>query len=237
MSFDYTAIIIEPRRHKALQYVLENALHVLADNWKIVLFHGLFNKEYCEAIAGELGNNRIQLIQLYVVNLNQKTYSELLATKSVVYDFINTEYFLVFQTDSLMFKRNTELFTEILDGEYDWVGSPWMVCNYPPTRERDFIGNGGFSLRKTSKMLEIIEKHDWRAVQNTEFEWLEDLFFTKKYSDVSLKKPAYEVAKGFSVDEVFSARTFACHKPWVHSHYSEFVKLYPEVDLLYNLQD
>jgi len=172
-----------------------------------------------------------------VQNLDQKTYSELLATKSIIYDYIQTEYFLVFQTDSLMFKRNIDLFTNLLKGDYDWVGAPWLICNYPPTRERDFIGNGGFSLRKTSKMLEIIEKYNWYTVQNTEYEWREDLFFTKQYSDIHIKKPSYEAAKGFSVEEVFVSHTFGCHKPWLHSHYSEFVKLYPEVDLLRNSQD
>lgn len=231
----YTAVIIEPRKQKALEFVLQNVLECLPNIWKIVFFHGITNKEFAEEMVQRLNlrfENRIQLVNLNVENLNQKTYSELLATKSVVYDYIQTEYFLIFQTDSMIFKQYADLIMIFISEKYEYVGSPWQICNYEPTRRRNYIGNGGLSLRKTSKMLEIIELHDWKKLESTEFEWLEDLYFTN--SDV--KKPPYEKAKLFSVDEVFSRITFGCHKPWTHAHYAEFVKLYPEVDNLRKLQ-
>jgi len=106
MSYKYTAIIIEPRKHKALEIVLNNILDCLSNEWKIVFFHGTNNIEYSKNISDKLNklyNDRIQLVNLNVDNLNQKTYSKLLATKTIIYDYINTEYFLVFQTDSVMF--------------------------------------------------------------------------------------------------------------------------------------
>ena len=42
----YTAIIIEPRKHKALSFVLNNVLNNLNDSWNIIVFHGNLNKEY-----------------------------------------------------------------------------------------------------------------------------------------------------------------------------------------------
>lgn len=237
MLAKYTAIIVEPRKHKALSLVLQNALECLSNDWSIVLFHGLQNKGFCESIIAEIsGTNRIQLIQLQVDNLDQKTYSELFATRSILYDNIHTDYFLVFQTDSFFFKEHMHLLDSFLEKRYDYVGSPWLICNYPPTRDRGFVGNGGLSLRNTAKMLEIIDKHDWNLVKMSAFEWLEDLYFTAPYSDVSLHKPSHEDAKLFSVDEVFSAISVGCHKPWVHSHFAEFVKLHPEIQLLKDLQ-
>lgn len=237
MTTRYTAIIVEPRKHKALEFVLQNALDSLPDDWSIVLFHGLMNKEYCDSILVRLSRpERIQLVQLQVDNLNQKTYSELFATRSILYDYIQTEWFLVFQTDSMMFPQHLNTFKRLLDKRYDYIGSPWLQTNYPPTRIRGYVGNGGFSLRRTEKMLEIIDKHDWHAVKHTEFEWLEDLYFTKPYTDVSVNKAPYDEARCFSVDEVFYPNPFACHKPWVHSHYAEFVKLYPDVQQLNDLQ-
>ena len=89
MEYKYTAIIIEPRKHKALEFVLNNVLYCLPSEWKIVFFHGLNNFQYSKNITNKLNaiyNDRIQLVQLEVDNLNQKTYSELLSRKSLIYE-------------------------------------------------------------------------------------------------------------------------------------------------------
>jgi hypothetical protein len=235
MDYKYTAIIVEPRKHKALSFVLNNILECLSQEWKIVFFHGINNVEYSKNIVDTLNavfNNRIQLVSLDVDNLNQKTYSQLLATKSIIYDYIDSEYFLVFQTDSMIFKKNAHLMNEFVNSNYDYIGAPWLVCEYIPTKERDFIGNGGFSLRRTNKMLKIIEHHKW----DENHEWHEDLFFSKKYPNIEVIKPDYETAKQFCVDEIYSPITMACHRPWTHSHFSLLSKEYPECETLKSLQ-
>jgi len=231
----YTAIIIEPRKHKAIEFVLDNILDCLSDEWKVVFFHGTNNIEYSKNITDKLNvkyNNRIELIMLDVINLDQKSYSKLLATKTVIYDYIQTDYFLIFQTDSMMFKRNSHLIYKFIENDYDYVGAPWLICGYYPTKKRNFIGNGGFSLRKKSKVLEIIDKHKW----NENDLWHEDLFFTDNYDDVIISKPPYDMAKIFCVDEVFSDVTMACHKTWCHNHFDFFSKIYPECITLKELQ-
>ena len=236
MQYNYTAIIIEPRKHKALEFVLNNILDCLSKEWRVILFHGINNVDYSKNIASKLNNlynDRLKLVQLDVENLNQKTYSKLLATKTIIYDYIDTEYFLIFQTDSIIIKSNSHLMNFFLNQNYDYVGAPWLICGYEPTQNRDYIGNGGFSLRKTKTMLNIIEKHKW----DENNEWLEDLFFTKKYDDVCIIKPPYDIAKYFCVDEVFSHETLASHKAWCHSHFESFSKLYPECIILKKLQD
>jgi len=180
MSHKYTAIIVETRKHKALEFTLNNMVECLSDKWKIVLFHGTNNAEYALNIANKLNklfDNRIHIVKLDSDNLNQKTYSKLLATKSVIYNYIDTEYFLVFQTDSVMIQTNI-----FLDKNYDYVGAPWLICGYEPTRQRDFIGNGGFSLRKTATMLRIIENNQWDENK----EWHEDLFLQR---NMKVSKP------------------------------------------------
>ena len=42
----YTAVIIEPRKHKALYFVLKNYLENLDSSWNILILHGNLNKEY-----------------------------------------------------------------------------------------------------------------------------------------------------------------------------------------------
>ena len=159
MSYKYTAIIVEPRRHRALEFVLNNALECLSSEWKIVLFHGNDNLQYAADIAVRINDARLNLIHMDIENLDLVSYSKLLGTRSMVYDFIETEHFLVFQTDSMIFKCNAHKIYDFL--EYDYVGAPWLITNYVPTRICDFIGNGGCSLRRKSKMLEIVDKVSW----------------------------------------------------------------------------
>jgi len=227
---NYTAIIIEPRKHTALNFVLNNICDCLSDNWNIVLFHGDDNIEYCNNIVENLNliyNNRIQMVNLHIQNLSLTEYSKLLSTKSNIYDFIE-ELFLVFQCDSMIFKKNADFINKFL--EYDYIGSPWLNTSYIPTKNCNFIGNGGFSLRKKSKMFEIMDKISYNNIY-------EDLYFSTNYENIIVNKPEYELATTFSVDEVYNHNTFACHKPWTHNHYELFKQYYPEVEELRLLQN
>lgn len=223
-----SAIIIEPRMHKALEFVLNNMYNCLSCN--IILFHGNNNIEYSRDIVKKL--NRIKMVHLDIDNLDSMEYSKLLATKSIIYDHIDTEMFLIFQTDSMIFKENAHLINNFL--EYDYVGAPWRITNYHHTKMCNYIGNGGFSLRNKKKMLEIIEYIDWNKL--TEFvDKLEDLFFSTNYENINVKKPEYNKACTFCVDEVFNDTPFACHKPWLHPHYELLKIKYPECEILKNL--
>jgi len=242
MSFEYkyTAIIVEPRKHKAIEFVLNNACECLSNEWKVVLFHGIHNIEYSKLIVDKLNgiyNNRITLVNLNVDDLNNITYSEVFATKSIIYDYIDTDVFLVFQTDSMIIKKNAHLINDFL--EYDYVGSPWLKTNYEPTKECDFIGNGGFSLRNKTKMLEIIEKVNWH--EKSEIYKMEDLFFSRKYPGIDVKKPDYNKALEFCQGEVFNELFFACHQIWgFKAHniplYELFISMHPEIKILEDLQ-
>jgi len=236
MAYKYTAIIVEPRKHKALEFVLNNACECLDNDWKIILFHGSNNIEYSTKISQKLNilyENRISLVNLNVDNLDGIQYSKLLTTKSMIYDFIETELFLIFQTDSMIFKQNKDLIFDFL--EYDYIGSPWIITSYYPTLRCNFIGNGGFSLRNKNKMLEIIQKIDWNNLTEIT-DKLDDLYFSRAYDNINVKKPEYNKACTFCVDEVFSEVTFACHKPWFPKHYDLFKQYYPEVEILKSLQ-
>jgi hypothetical protein len=228
----HTAIIIEPRRHKALWFVLENVLQNLSEDWKIVLFHGIKNENYAQDVAKKLNTSRLQLVKLPVDNLNGWSYSKYLSQKSIIYDYIDTKYFLVFQTDSMILKKNKHKMNEFLEMDIDYVGGPWKVTNYFLTHIRGHIGNGGFSLRKTSAMKNVMEVHPWDPGDI----WHEDLYFTRPIEGHPLKKPAYDKAKEFCVDEVFHEEALAVHKPWDHEHYNNLKDLYPEIEILRQLQ-
>lgn len=221
----YTAIIIEPRKHKAFQMVINNFLGGLSNEWNIIIFHGINNKDFIKDIINNLEEiymSRVKLINLDVENLNIMEYNNILTTESF-YNYIPTEIFMIFQTDTLVL--NKENLNKFLD--YDYVGAPWG--HIPVANER--VGNGGLSIRKKSKMLEIIHNIPYSG-QN------EDLYFCYNPNN-ALYKPSVEEAMQFSVEEMFFDKPFGCHKPWNISLDREskelFFELYPQVKELYLL--
>lgn len=232
----YTAIIVEPRKHKALKFVLLNVLTNLDDNWGIIIFHGNLNKEYVQNIIDtQLSNykNRIKMISLNVDNLTISDYNILFKTEGL-YNHIPTETFLVFQTDSMIIPRNRNRIYHYL--HYDYVGAVWPHLD-------NNIGNGGFSLRKKSKMLEIIKTCPYTNINSSkniekykEGIENEDIYFSLLCESVTINKPSIDSAKKFSSELVLDSESFGIHKCWeVHSN-EEVSKMFPEVQELQKLQ-
>jgi len=227
VSNKYTAVIVEPRKHAALSFVLENFLKNLSNEWNIIIFHGNLNIDFVNNIISNKLNNykeRISTINLNINNLTRDEYS-LLFKQKFFYHRIPTETFLVFQTDSIIFEKNKELINNFL--KYDYVGAPW---SWSPKGVNNFVGNGGLSLRKKSKMIEIIQKD----VDNNNLP--EDVYFSCT-DKVSLFKPSQQEAKLFSVEYMYSEVTFGVHQPWIIKRSNpQFYSIYPESEILEKLQ-
>jgi len=193
----YTALIIEPRKHKAMEFVLENFLDNLDERWSFIIYHGTENLEWLNEIINRnqfifKNKNRLTLKSLGVENISWNLYNAMMAN----YEFINsipTEVFLVFQTDTMISKPYKDLIYDFL--EYDYVGAPWY----------DGVGNGGLSLRRKTKMLEIIKTVPY-------YESLaEDIYF---HRSGKMRSPTIEKAKEFSIETIYSPKSFGIHKPW-----------------------
>jgi hypothetical protein len=202
---EYTAIIIEPREHKALSFVLENFLENLSDDWTIIVFHGNKNELFVKKIISEdlkKHTARIVLYNLNVDNLTLGDYNNLLVDP-LFYNNIPTETFLIFQTDTVICDNFNNTVDDYLD--YDYVGAPW------PWSEQG--GNGGLSLRKKSKMLEIIKKCPYDGVMP------EDVYFSS--SCIKTKFPDKSHSKFFSNEQIYTSYSFGTHKPWNHLQKTE----------------
>jgi hypothetical protein len=212
----YTAIIVEPRCHKALKFVLHNFYENLSNEWDIILFHGNQNEQFSINIINEFSNKeRIKMINLNVDNLTISQYNNLFMNDTNFYNKIPTETFLVFQTDAMIFPRYKNYINKFL--KYDYVGAPWP---HNP-RNNQNVGNGGLSLRKKSKMLEIMDKDPNKDCN-------EDVYFSCS-NYVSLYKPSFEEARYFSVEMVFSNQSFGCHKCWLYHDKKKLNKTYPAI--------
>ena len=216
-SSSYTAIIVEPRKHKALEYVLNNFLENLDDKWNIILFHGNLNEDYSkDIIYKNKHKNRIKLINLKVDNLTISDYSNLFYSKDF-YNYIPTEIFLVFQTDTIICSQYKDYIYKFI--EYDYVGAPWKDGR---------VGNGGLSLRKKSKMLEILNKCSLTDIV-PEDRMYEDKFFSISCNKVTNYKPTFEKAKEFSIETVLNDKSFGLHKAYAYQDIDIICKWCPEI--------
>jgi hypothetical protein len=197
----YTAVIVEPREHKAFEFVLDNFLENLSNEWNFIIFHGNKNEQFVNNLINNKFSqykNRITLINLNVDNLTIRDYNKLLVSKEF-YEKIPTEIILIFQTDTIICENNKLLINNYL--QYDYVGAPWIHLKM-------MVGNGGLSLRRKSKMIEIIDKCPYKKDLN------EDLFFSKNCENVYVNIPISDDAKHFSVETIYEKDSFGVHKPW-----------------------
>jgi hypothetical protein len=203
-DYKYTAVIIEPREHPALEYVLKNFNDNLSNEWRFVIFHGNNNINYTQTIcSGVFDEGRYKLVNLNVDNLTLSEYSGLFYN-DILYDNIPTEVFLIFQTDSIICSQHKELINNYL--QYDYVGAPW---------ENKKVGNGGLSLRRKSKMKEIVDKCKNTKTQGGYIN--EDIIFAYGCDGlVPLNKPSFEDAKSFSIETVDNDTSFGIHKAYAY---------------------
>jgi hypothetical protein len=215
----FTAVIVEPRRHPALSFVLKNMATLLPDGWKILVFHGNMNGEFVQDIIDdmEFPSRFLKPISLDVDNLTIAQYNSMLMS-SPFYKCIPTETMLIFQTDTMILEP-TYLSAFL---SYDYVGAPWKSGG---------VGNGGLSVRKKTKMLTITQTV-------MPFQSNEDVYFSFQ-TIVPLLKPSFQEAQKFAVETVFYEQPFGIHAPWKHLNEHEMgilLEKYPAIQQLIDLQ-
>ncbi len=198
-----TAVIVEPRRHRALPFVLHNMLEGLPANWSILIIHGTRNGTWLNTLLrgqefSPAERARMQTVAGGFANLNQQSYSDLLLQPEF-WRALPTEQLLIFQTDSMICLPHKDLLQKFL--HYDYVGAPWPSGH---------VGNGGFSLRQRSKMLEILE----RCKGTWDPRLMEDGVFIQGCATARATAPGHEEAREFSIEGLYSQRAFGLHKPW-----------------------
>jgi hypothetical protein len=121
------------------------------------------------------------------------------------------------------------LWFKIFFVDFDYVGAPW---------DNGVVGNGGLSIRKKSKMLEIINMYQ-KDNNNKNKKDLshEDVFFSLN-PYVSLFKPTFNQAKLFSMEKVFSEKgSFGIHNAWNYIDNQLLQTHCDEISILKSLQE
>ena len=196
-----TAVIVEPRNDDILIKVLNNVLTNVHTFTKIQIFHGTENENMIrQNMKPYIDSGKIIINNLNVKNLTKQDYNKLL-TSVDFWNKVHGENILIFQTDSAINSNRRYDIHKFL--EYDYVGAPWKNDKYT----NGIGGNGGFSFRKKSKMIEHIKSTPWTGGP-------EDIYFSK--SEI-LKFPTKDIAMEFSVETIYYDRPYGFHKPWIHN--------------------
>ncbi|AXB55379.1 DUF5672 family protein [Flavobacterium fluviale] len=81
-----------------------------------------------------------------------KGYNKLMLNLSFYEAFSHYQYMLVYQLDALVFSDDLSYW---ISKEYDYVGAPWLTNDQ--YKIIDSMGNGGLSLRKISKFINVLK--------------------------------------------------------------------------------
>ena len=213
----YETVLIEYRCFPHLEFLIRNMILKLGSNWSYTIVCGNLNYEFIINMCKNISNN-IKIIKTDYDNLNQSTYSKLLASVNF-WNLFYGDKILIYQEDSCIFKTNINDFLE-----YDYIGAPWSKNQNDNELN---VGNGGFSLRTKQIMIDIINKI---KIEDTKFntstlEYMkncnliigpEDVYFSLNMIKYNIGKVAsWDIANKFSIETQYNDNSLGGHNFWL----------------------
>ena len=231
-SSSRVALIVEPREHPCLEFVVRNVmLHLNAkqdSQWGLEM----------HVASGPDGNEKFVRKVLHDVNDisfvsatkfdDEKDYNSLLKDKRLWTRLqqAGIKHVLVFQADSLLIGTNISPFLK-----FDYIGSPWHVSPNAQSSEwirkdmtsrppayYDACCNGGLSLRNTDAMVNITQRY--RSLNPSVNE---DVYFSRSALSLKLSLPSRKVAYKFAneivcedLENIDSEMPFGLHNAWAY---------------------
>lgn len=198
--------LIEFRKHPYTKPVLYNMCNIYGGtDTTLYIIHGTENEHFVKDIVKDWSN--VRTIRYDHDNIDIEQYNEIM-TSVELYNLFQTEFVLIFQTDTIIRKQIPEQFFQ-----YKYVGAPWM--GYPNDFPHNphirlgnkLVGNGGFSLRHVERMKEVCSKF-----KKTNADLHEDVFITNYLDDSDV--PSVDIAKQFSVEWIYYEDPVGVHHAW-----------------------
>lgn len=214
-EFNLVAAIVEPRTEN-LQTVIDNFLVVLPPDTHFQIYHGNQNIKTLEKYAPLISSGKMSLWNMGIDNLSIKGYSLLLTSKEF-WQTMQSENVLIFQTDAILCGGNQNAINKFK--RFDYVGAPipkpiivgikiWFAGKgYYVDHSR--IYNGGFSFRKRSACIRVIEKYPWDKLTS------EDVWFCVFLPRVGGRIAPITIARDFAYESEheLTKMPFGLHKP------------------------
>lgn len=212
-------VFVEFRKYPHMEYIIRNNMLKLKSKSSYTFVCGNINYDLIKSF--NIPN--LKIIKLDIDNISRGKYSRMLASKKF-WNYFTEEYILINQWDSIIFNDNIDDFFG-----YDFIGAPFGKPAHP---KQFFQGNGGFSLRKRQRMLDIIETIDITHMPNKmkplkfmqssdENICPEDVYFNQYLiRERETKIPSFDLCVNFSMESFKSDKPFGGHnffsKRWFH---------------------
>ena len=109
---NYSAVIMETREHPHLETVIKNTMYYLNESdsnnkWKLEIFHGNLNKEFCEKIVEGIDN--VELHHIDYDSMGLYDYDSVFRTTEF-WKTITSDTILIFQADTVLLKHGIDEF-------------------------------------------------------------------------------------------------------------------------------
>ena len=239
LNISKETVLIEFRNFPHIEFLLRNTIVKLSQEWNHTVVCGKENynlvKSICENICKNI-SSKINIIKLAYNNLNRDEYCELL-TSNYFWSLFKGENILLYQEDTFLFHGNIDPFLI-----YDYIGAPWKKSQDDNLKH---VGNGGFSLRKKSAMLRVINlkrnleiaESTKRYMKNTNLKCIpEDVYFSKSLIDYNLGLVSdYDHALSFSQESIKGINPMGGHSFWLAEPNKKIINTYKLYDPNYYL--
>lgn len=216
-------VIVEPRKHKHLRYVVQNFDKNMPKHYALYIFHGASAGEYARQAAQGITGRAVHYVKLDTDNMTAAEYNAFLKTAGF-WDRVDAENVLVFQTDAALCSASRKKISD-----FEHLG--YVGCSFGKDAGRNtywgphaYYGVGGLSFRKKSVATECLKNTE------TTPDYPEDVFYSEcveKYGEKP--RDGMEISQFCSQGE-FLADSFGAHKPKLMKkhHLPQFLKYCPE---------
>ena len=156
------------------------------------------------------------------------SYSKLLCRKKFYQSFSDYDFIQIIQTDCWIFEDKIDYFTNL---GFDYIGAPWMVGGFDGCPEEIMwkTGNGGFSLRKVSSFISILEQIEYtpkgkmvvfKSNQRSPKAIIKNFGIRNNLKHYIKEAPGEDIFWSIYIPEIFSADQFKIADPETAARYS-----------------
>ncbi|QUC19018.1 uncharacterized protein UV8b_03259 [Ustilaginoidea virens] len=165
------ALLVEDRPQPLLAPLLLHFIYSLPADWTFRFMGSYKSVRHLAKSAAIREHVRAGKLDLTYTPFNMSTKGQEMISRFLttlwLYDTVlqPAELLLVFQSDSMVCSNCKHHLDEYLD--YDWVGAPWNA-------QGNWGGNGGLSLRRVSRIVDVLQKQKRKEDSDPEDVWLSE---------------------------------------------------------------
>ncbi|KAL3421501.1 hypothetical protein PVAG01_07946 [Phlyctema vagabunda] len=209
------AFLVETRPLPHLPALFAHMTSIMPPEWTVKFMGSGMSIDFMRSsptIARLESSSKLQIIPIpsnYSVT-NRESISQMFTDPHLYREILApAEHLLVFQPDSILCANSPATLNDFL--HWDWIGAPW-------SKTATFGGNGGLSLRRVSKVLQVLDKEQRRDNDVA----LEDLWLSIRLARLAhANMPHANTSKTFSVESVWDDTPLGYHIGWLGVHHEQ----------------